>query len=141
MVLDTEMNKIAFDLDGVFISDCDQMPQIGGLTEFYALAYHMRPLFKPSGDWNIVTGRDPKYRAQTMSWIDNHFENKPKRVWHEIGDTQSPEEYKAEIINQNNIDFFVESDLKQVKYLKQNVSDRCTVIHFSDFISKQIRQD
>ncbi len=129
------MNKFAFDLDGVFIPDCDHMPQIGSVSEFYALAHHMRPMFKPEGEWNIITGRSAKYRPQTMAWIDNHFENKPKRVWHELVDVL-PAEYKADTINQNGIECFVESDIEQVKYLQQHVTNGCKIVHFSEYIKQ-----
>jgi hypothetical protein len=126
------MNKVAFDLDGVLVPDCDQMPQLGGLSEFYALAYHMRPLFKPEGQWSIITARNPKYRPQTMAWIDNHFSNKPTRVWHEIGNEES-EEYKATVINQNGITHYIESDPKIVQYLLANT--KAKIIHFDQFCS------
>jgi hypothetical protein len=126
------MNKVAFDLDGVLVPDCDQMPQLGGLSEFYALAYHMRPLFKPEGQWSIITARNPKYRPQTMAWIDNHFSNKPTRVWHEIVD-QNSEEYKADIINQNEITHYIESDPTIVQYLLANT--KAKILHFDQFCS------
>jgi len=135
MVYDIEMNKIAFDLDGVFVPDCDQFPNIGGLTEFYALTYYMRPLFKPNFEWHIITGRHAKHRASTMSWIDKHFTNKPLRVWHESVN-EPPQEYKAEVINQNQIDVFVESDIEQVEYLQAHTKAR--IIHFDSFLSTNL---
>ena len=121
------MSKIAFDLDGVFIPDCLNIPNIGGLTKFYALTYYMRPVFKPGGEWSIITARNAKYRAQTMAWIDEHFENKPVRVWHELVD-QTPEQYKAEVINQNGIEFYIESDMNIVQYLMDNT--QAQIAHF-----------
>ena len=121
------MSKIAFDLDGVFIPDCLTIPNVGGLTEFYALTYYMRPVFKPGGEWSIITARNAKYRAQTMAWIDEHFENKPVRVWHELVD-QTPEQYKAEVINQNGIEFYIESDMNIVQYLMDNT--QAQIAHF-----------
>ena len=129
------MNKIAYDLDGVLIPDCDKIPQIGGLSDYYALTFYMRPIFRPAQQWNIVTARNPKYRSETMLWIEKHFANKPQRVWHEIGDGQSPEEYKAEIITQNGIELFVESDANIVDYLRKNTT--ATIVHFDTFCAKQ----
>jgi len=127
------MSKIAFDLDGVFVPDCLNIPNVGGLTEFYALTYYMKPVFRPGGDWSIITARNVKYRAQTMAWIDEHFENKPVRVWHELVD-QTPEQYKAEVINQNGIEIYIESDMNIVQYLMDNT--QAQVIHF-DMICRQ----
>jgi hypothetical protein len=127
------MSKIAFDLDGVFIPDCLNIPNIGGLTEFYALTHYMKPVFRPGGNWSIITARNAKYRAQTMAWIDEHFENKPARVWHELVD-QTPEQYKAEVINQNGIEFYIESDMNIVQYLMDNTQAR--VFHF-DMMCRQ----
>jgi hypothetical protein len=121
------MSKIAFDLDGVFVPDCLNIPNVGGLTEFYALTYYMKPVFRPGGEWSIITARNAKYRAQTMAWVNDHFENKPVRVWHELID-QTPEEYKAEVINQNGIEFYIESDMNIVQYLMDNT--QAQVIHF-----------
>lgn len=135
MEFDIEMSKVAFDLDGIFIPDCDYIPKIGGLSEFYSLAYYMRPIFKPAGEWYIITGRDPKYRSQTMAWVDRHFENKPKMVWHEVSD-QKPEEYKAEIINQNEIKVFIESDINQVQYLLDNT--KAQIIHFDMYTRRML---
>ena len=127
------MSKIAFDLDGVFIPDCLNIPNVGGLTEFYALAYYMKPVFRPGGKWSIITARNAKYRAQTMSWVNDHFENKPVRVWHELVD-QTPEQYKAEVINQNGIEIYIESDMNIVQYLMDNT--QAQVLHF-DMLCRQ----
>jgi len=127
------MSKIAFDLDGVFVPDCLNIPSVGGLTEFYALTYYMKPVFRPGGEWSIITARNAKYRAQTIAWIDEHFENKPVRVWHELVD-QTPEQYKAEVINQNGIEIYIESDMNIVQYLMDNT--QAQVIHF-DMICRQ----
>lgn len=127
------MSKIAFDLDGVFVPDCLNIPNVGGLSEFYTLAYYMQPVFKPGGEWSIITARNAKYRAQTMAWIDKHFQNKPTRVWHELID-QSPEQYKAEVINQNGIEIYIESDMDIVQYLMNHTQAR--VMHF-DMLCRQ----
>lgn len=127
------MSKIAFDLDGVFVPDCLNIPNVGGLTEFYALAYYMKPVFRPGGEWSIITARNAKYRAQTMVWVNDHFENKPVRVWHELVD-QTPEQYKAEVINQNGIEIYIESDMNIVQYLMDNT--QAQVLHF-DMLCRQ----
>jgi hypothetical protein len=124
------MSKIAFDLDGVFVPDCLNIPNVGGLTAFYALTYYMKPVFRPGGEWSIITARNAEYRAQTIAWVNEHFENKPVRVWHELID-QTPEQYKAEVINQNGIEIYIESDMNIVQYLMDNT--QAQVIHFDMF--------
>lgn len=136
MALDIAMSNIAFDLDGVLIPDCDHFPNVGGLQEFYALTHYMRPLFKPNNEWSIITARPPRYRPLTMDWINKHFDNKPIRVWHEIID-QTPAEYKADIINQNDIEYYIESDIEIVKYLLDNT--QAMVIHFDTFCQQQFK--
>jgi uncharacterized cysteine cluster protein YcgN (CxxCxxCC family) len=68
-----------------------------------------------------------------MSWVNDHFENKPVRVWHELVD-QTPEQYKAEVINQNGIEIYIESDMNIVKYLMDNT--QAQVLHF-DMLCRQ----
>lgn len=134
MALGLEMNKIAFDLDGVFIPDCDRMPVVGGLQEFLALTVYMRPTFRPKGEWNILTSRPARHRSITMDWVDRHFENKPKMVWHENLNDDEPWIYKAEVINQNDISFFIESDMKTVEYLWGNT--KANIVHFDGLVNE-----
>ena len=135
MALDIEMNKIAFDLDGVFIPDCDPIPNVGGLGVFLSMTVYMRPMFKPDFEWNIITGRPARYRSTTMIWIDKHFANKPARVWHECLE-ELPQVYKANMINQNGITIFVESDIEQVRYLQKHT--QAEVIHFDTFLASNL---
>lgn len=68
-----------------------------------------------------------------MDWVNAHFDNKPNRVWHEIGD-MAPAIYKAEVINQNGIEFYIESDAGIVEYLSNHT--QAIVIHFDKFCSQ-----
>jgi hypothetical protein len=125
-------NLVAYDLDGVFISDCDRFPKVGELAEFYALATYMQPLFKPEGEWAILTARFAEHRPVTMDWVNRHFVNKPSRVWHERTDAdQTPAEYKADVINKCNIKYYIESDAGIVDYLVKHTN--ATIIHFDTF--------
>ena len=124
------MSKIAFDIDGVLVPDCDKFPGLGGLDEFYALTVFMRPLFHPRGEWYALTAREAQYRPTTLEWMRKHFINMPVQVWHEI-DGQTPAEYKTEVINANGIELYIESDPDIVAHLKQHT--RARIIHFDDF--------
>ena len=127
------MNKIAFDIDGVLVPDCDRFPNLGGLKEFYALTTCMRPLFKPRGEWYALTARSAEYRPYTMAWIRKYFTNAPIQLWHE-SDSTNPPEYKAEVINNNSITTYIESDKTIVEYLRKHT--QADIIHFEDFCSR-----
>lgn len=129
------MITIAYDLDGVLIPDCNDIPFLGGLEEFYTLAFYMRPLFIPQGEYSIITARSPTYKALTNKWVDKHLTNLPKTIFHNIQDI-TPEEYKADVINNEQIAVYVESDLSIVNYLKINTS--ANIIYFSEFIGSTI---
>ena len=131
------MNKTAFDLDGVFIPDCDPIPGVGGLREFLTLTMHMQPTFRPKKEWSIITSRPAEYRAITMDWVAKHFENKPQNVWHENLNDSEPWIYKAEIINQNDINYFIESDIKTVEYLRKNT--RAIVVPFDGLVNEFLK--
>ena len=127
------MSKIAFDIDGVLVPDCDRFPNLGGLEDFYALTTCMRPLFKPRGEWFALTARSAEYRPYTMAWIRKYFTNAPIQLWHE-SDSTNPPEYKAEVINNNSITTYIESDKAIVEYLRKHT--QADIIHFEDFCSR-----
>lgn len=127
------MNKIAFDIDGVLVPDCDRFPNLGGLEEFYALTTCMRPLFKPRGEWHALTARESQYRPYTMAWIRKHFTNKPIELWHE-SDGVTPIDYKTEVINRHCITTYIESDHAIVAHLRKHT--QANIIHFEEFCSR-----
>jgi hypothetical protein len=127
------MNKIAFDIDGVLVPDCDKFPNLCGLDEFYAMTTSMRPLFKPCGEWYAITAREAQYRPYTIEWIRRHFTNKPMELWHE-SDSSNPSEYKAEVITKHGITKYIESDITIVEYLRKHT--QAEIIHFDEFCSK-----
>ena len=127
--------KIAFDLDGVLVPDCDQIPFVKSLEDFYGLTMYMQPLFSPQGPYAIITARSAEHRSITWSWCNRHLEQLPNRLFHECLD-ETPGAYKERILNDNpSIQMYVESDIGIVKYLKQNVRTGCEIIHYSDYIS------
>jgi len=127
------MSKIAFDIDGVLVPDCDKFPELGGLDAFYSMSTFMRPLFKPMGEWYAITAREAQYRPYTIEWIRRHFTNKPMELWHE-SDSSNPPEYKAEVIIKHGITKYIESDITIVEYLRKHT--QAEIIHFDEFCSK-----
>lgn len=128
--------KIAFDLDGVLVPDCDHIPYINSIDDFYGLTMYMKPLFNPQGSYAIITARPAEHRSTTWTWCNRHLEELPSRLFHECTD-ETPGAYKARILNSNtDIQTYVESDIGIVEYLRRNVTTGCEIIHFDDYIAK-----
>ena len=133
--------KIAFDLDGVLVPDCDQIPFIKSLDDFYGLTMYMKPLFNPSGPYAIITARPASHRSTTWTWCNRHLIELPNRLFHECLD-ETPGAYKEKILNDNpNIQTYVESDEGIVKYLRNNVKTGCEIIFFDEYISNLFRKE
>ena len=130
-----ESNLTAFDLDGVFIPDCDQIPDLGDHEAYLNLTMYMQPVFKPVGEWILLTGRPAVYEHITKSWLLKYFSNQPKMILHQRDpETENNEQYKLRMINEHDIDVYIESDKKIIDYLKSNLDvDKKTIVHFSDF--------
>jgi len=140
-VVSDSVIKIAYDLDGVLVPDCDQIPFIKSLDDFYGLTMYMRPLFNPQGLFAIITARPAEHRSITWTWCNRHLADLPERLFHECLD-ETPGSYKAKILNENpNIQTYVESDIGIVKYLKQNVSTGCDIIHFDEYIAQHFMRE
>lgn len=140
MVLDSVI-KIAYDLDGVLVPDCDHIPFIKSLDDFYGLTMYMKPLFNPQGSYAIITARPAEYRSATWTWCNRHLEELPERLFHECLD-ETPGAYKARILKENaNIQMYVESDEGIVKYLRNNVDTGCEIVFFDDYLSQLFRKD
>lgn len=132
------MSNIAYDLDGVFIPDCDRVPNLGGLDSFYELTMYMRPIFEPVGDYDIITARNYKYQITTQSWCNKHLTNQPKILYHDCMD-ETPSEYKARILNENpNIQLYIESEPSIVDDLSNTVTTGCRIVLFKHFIANGI---
>ena len=57
------------------------------------------------------------------------------QVWHECLE-ELPQVYKENMINQNGITIFVESDIEQVRHLQKHT--RAEVIHFDTFLASNL---
>lgn len=128
--------SIGYDLDGVLISDL-HWPDGMSLEEFLKMrAEEPYANFVPKGSYVIVTGRNSTDRPYTEAWISKNLaSNPPYRLFHDCPDHSQAAEYKARVINQNGIRIFIESDAKQVEYLKKHCP-YCRVYHFGSFLSE-----
>lgn len=135
------MIKIAYDLDGVLVPDCDQIPFIESIDDFYGLTMYMKPLFSPQGSYAIITARPAEHRSTTWTWCNKYLSDLPTRLHHECTD-ETPGAYKARILNSNaDIQTYVESDEGIVKYLRHNVTTGCAIIHFDEYIAQHFMRD
>ena len=133
--------KIAYDLDGVLVPDCDHIPFIKSLDDFYGLTMYMKPLFNPKDVFAIITARPARHRSITWTWCNRHLSDLPERLFHECLD-ETPGAYKTNILNDNaNIQTYIESDIGIVKYLRDNVTTGCEIIHFDEFLATHFMRD
>ena len=133
--------KIAFDLDGVFISDCDRIPNLGDVEKFYHLTQFMRPIFRPQGEWSIITARPKRFKSLTVAWVEKYFtSNPPVAIYHDAV-LETPAAYKAKVIIEHGFTFFVESERSIVDELRLLVPSSCTIIHFDQYIAKNCQAD
>ena len=134
---------LAYDLDGIFINDFH-------ITDFENLDVEdllstrnkLQPLFLPEDDFIVITGRPMSDLSHTLSWFDTFFTNKPLKIFHENDDFSKAKEYKLSVLKniktEFNVQAFIESDKKQVDYLKQHISD-IEIYHFAELISKKLQ--
>jgi len=128
-------NLTAFDLDGVFIPDCDQIPDLGDHEAYLNLTMYMQPVFKPVGEWILLTGRPAEFESVTKSWLLKYFSNQPTMILHQRDpDSEDNMQYKLRMIKENEIDVYIESDKDIVEFLKGNLDiDQKTIVHFEEF--------
>lgn len=127
---------IGFDFDGVIVADF----KFGGNVERYLKSRNnMFPLFKPEGEWVIVTGRPKHDRPLTEEFCKEHFySNPPHHIFHENENFDNPVKYKSEIILANDIEIFIESNPIQVLGIQAVVGSRCKVLHFEKVINEAL---
>lgn len=132
---------IAFDLDGVI---CPDLPT-NRLTEdeIWNVRAKIKPLFNPSYDFYIITGRAANGRFLTEMWI-KEFEINCKKLFHEniLGCNYSAQYKALEIFQNPEIDIFVESCKVQCQIIETLMKANCRelkVICFSEFIEGALR--
>ena len=127
------ISNIAFDLDGVLVPDYSH---IAGLNhqQFYEYTLYAKPMFNPTGVFDIVTARSEKYRAITEKWI-KQLTTQPNRLIMKADQDETPTAYKSRICWEQSYRVFIESDAEIVKNMaKLSVLE---VIHFDEYISRQ----
>lgn len=130
---------IAFDLDGVFVSDFKYMKE-SDLEHLQFVKFNMLgPIFNPKGiDWAIITGREAHRRQATERWLEiNRI--RPNALFHDKPEEMAKWEYKTQVLNAHpQIQTFIESSEKQTKMIADAVTTGCKVIHFSQLITNAI---
>jgi hypothetical protein len=128
---------IAYDLDGVLIADYLDYPNDNISEEQIK---QVIPLFKPPGEFYILTGREKEMRNVTVNWLDSHG-IVPIKLFHEnAGGHVTGVHYKLQVL----LDFpqitkFIESSERQVKILQPALAGKCEVIHFSTWIRNMLK--
>jgi hypothetical protein len=123
---------IGFDLDGVLVSDIDWNSMT---IQDYSLRFFMFPLFIPTGDYVIITGRPEEDRLSTLEWVEKFlYGNLPQEVFCKNTDYRKAELYKASVLNSLNLELYVESSEEQCYYLRKTTSTK--IVHFSSEIMK-----
>jgi len=134
------MSKIAFDLDGVLVPDYHHIP---GLTmaEFYQQTLYAKPLFTPSGEFDIVTARTEEYRSVTEEWIAQ-LSNRPRQVIMLQNKNETPAEFKFRTAVEQGYVLYIESDLSIVKNMRElafNNNVDIGIVHFSEFVAQSFQ--
>jgi hypothetical protein len=125
-------NVTAFDFDGIFVPDCDEIPELGDHEKFLELTMYMKPLFEPVGEWILLTARLGKNIEITKSWLLKHFTNQPKQIFHGRTEDESPIDYKTRILKENDIDVFIESDPVICRHLEKECEGKI-IVNFAEF--------
>jgi hypothetical protein len=133
-----------FDLDGVFVPDLafHKASIDEEETMLYVRHNHMHPIFVPTGEYGIITGRPIIDKPHTMKWIDEFFDNKPAALYHENTNFNKASQYKVDVLTALydmgiEVDTFVESNEVQSKY----ISKHCPfikVVWFEEFIRESL---
>lgn len=134
------IDVIGYDLDGVIISDI-KWNRYTALSKLHDTRSSIYPIFKPTGDFVIITGRPEVDRKNTTDWLNEHkitpiklhMSNFDKVDWSH----EEIAEYKANTINNySNMKFFIESNLDEVRIISTKV--KIPIYHFETFLRDSI---
>lgn len=121
------MRLIGFDLDGIFNADIDWAKKPREFIE--ECMEYMMPIFVPTSPFCIITGRCEAIKNKTIEWLAQ-YGLYPEYIIFSQHDHRTDDEYQWEIsaefkaqaiIEDSNIDIFIESDPKQAEYIKKYV--------------------
>ena len=125
---------IAFDLDGVFVGDISPN-MLCPLEEMLKTRLLQSPVFQPNFDFYIITGRPVIDKDGTLTWIEQFFQVKPTKIFHENLNIEDPIKYKSRVLAENpEITVFVESDYNQMIEL-QKLNPNVRVFLFNDLLN------
>lgn len=128
---------IAFDLDGVFVSELVHKTEQELERVLAARAENIRPLFRLRFPFYIITARPKVDEEHTLRWINAVFEpdERPKKLFHDNPDYTKPIDYKVSVLSENpEITTFVESEIDQVTQIAGMVP-KCRVLHFEGLLT------
>ena len=128
---------IAFDLDGVFVSDLAHRSEQELERVLAVRAENIRPLFRLRFPYYIITARPKVDEEHTLRWINAVFEpdERPKRVFHNNPNYTRPADYKVSVLSENpEITTFVESDADQLAQIARMVP-KCRILHFEALLA------
>ncbi len=128
---------IAFDLDGVFVSEFLHNSDRELERVLAVRAENILPIFRIRFPYYIITGRPKVDEENTLRWINTVFEpeERPNRVFHDNPDFSRPIDYKVSVLRAHReITTFVESAIEQAKQVSKLVPE-CRVLHFEELIA------
>ena len=128
---------IAFDLDGVFVSELVHNSEEELERVLTVRAEHLVPLFRVRFPFYLITARLKVDEEHTLRWINKVFgpEERPKRVFHDNADHTKPVDYKVSVLKEHpDITTFIESEFDQVDQISRLVPE-CRILHFERMIA------
>jgi hypothetical protein len=132
------MSKIGFDMDGVLVPDYNKIPNLTD-NEFYLQTLYAKPLFSPSGEFDVVTARfdDPEVRKITEQWCEQ-LAVAPQNVFMRPRGNETPAQFKYRISIEQGYTIYVESDQTVVDEMRQLVAENnvdLMVIMFAESVA------
>lgn len=138
MGLDIVMSKIAYDLDGVLVPDYNQIPNLTQ-AEFYQQTLYAKPMFNPTGIFDVVTARDEIHRPVTEHWL-TQLATPPNQLFMKKNDNESNAEYKLRLCLDQGYRVYVESDAEIVDEMTKLNDSKLVIIHFGTYIVRHFNQ-
>ena len=130
---------VGFDLDGVLVND-SFVESDEDVNVLLKARQKYRPLFIPPVPFVIVTGRPGIDESLTREWAKSVFEGYSTfmGLHHNRQDMRNAATFKAQVIQDLQLDVFVESDSRQIEQIRKllKIDDKCTIIHFRSFIER-----
>lgn len=132
---------IGFDLDGVLCPDIDidslegELDSTVALSRVIAARQLLMPMFKPKGNFVVVTGR-PYYDLQyTKQWLQRHFGFSALLIHNDVGHLkhEAATNFKARHIKAMKLKTYVESSLTITQMLRE-ACPNTNIIHFDALV-------